>query len=251
VIQIDMNLQRKSVTDVVTDVHAHGCQIVGLSPSAFTIRTAQKLVSQLRKRCKDIKILFGGNYTTLLGASVHEFLPSIDFAFHGQVFDSLPEVLDLVEGRRDYLPQGVTTRESARDMSTTAARVTTQTFPEWFKSLSYCRQMLTASDVIPSFISSYGCSGKCTFCTEPPPFAFPAEVIRNSVSAISRVRSGRRIWNNCAELLHTSPAFLETALHRDDGPLDYFAMSRVEPFANLDDEGLASLVRGGLKAILL
>jgi radical SAM superfamily enzyme YgiQ (UPF0313 family) len=247
--QIDMNLTGDTVESIVRRICSCECDVVGISPSAFSIMSAIAIAEGIKRRRPISTVIFGGNYITQIGAYIHEAIPCLDYSVHGHAFHSLPVLLSTIESGKIELIPGVIHRTQACG-SVDLATLSFDESDDPFTQFVYDDTLLNVPGVIPSYISSYGCMRSCTFCSEMRTiYHFPLPAIAAAIKHLQRAKF-RFVWNTCTTFFHENMSDYCDYLLQRNCCLPFYAMAHVDDFLALHDRTLEKLKQIGLQSLL-
>ena len=196
---------------VIEELLSADPDLVGFPIEINSYHWALKIAAGLKKQRPDLPIIMGGIHATICPEVVIE-RPEVDFVAVGEAEESLVELCDILDGRREGNPHeilGIWSREADGTQHRNERRPEApdlDAFPFYDKALYYDKLPGLASEYMTTI--SRGCPYNCSFC------------FYNAVHAITgnrnvRVRSPRHVADELIAAKARYPQ-MESVLFHDD-----------------------------------
>jgi radical SAM superfamily enzyme YgiQ (UPF0313 family) len=105
---------RLSIEDLLKRAAAFGPDVIGITGMSFEASQAAALISRLKEHWPEIPVIMGGPHATAYGPALMDSIRA-DYLVIGEGEDTLVELLDALEGKRDLSSvKGVVWRNSKR-----------------------------------------------------------------------------------------------------------------------------------------
>lgn len=151
-----------------------GAGYVGITATTDNVFLASDIADAIKSASKDIKVIIGGAHLTAIPEKTLEMFPSFDIGVIGEGEDTLKELINALEAKKDLNEVNGIVFRSAGNVKTNAPRsfikdLDSLPYPAWglLPSLSkYYKPVITNYKRMPSasLVTSRGCPGKCAFC---------------------------------------------------------------------------------------
>ena len=174
-----------SVSEVVDNILGENPDIIGISILSTSYDGARQIAKLIKKRKKDVPIIFGGPHCTNFPRQIMEECQDVDFLMYGESEVAFPMLIKAILGKLPYcdVPQ-LCFRDSNGHLILNRQQMLIQDldmipFPAWhlFDRTLYSNKCL--------FLTSRGCSyGKCMFCAKTGPLC--VKYRRRSVKNVIR-----------------------------------------------------------------
>ena len=171
---VDANPYGFNHADVVEEVFSYDPSVVGITASTVSIQSAARIAEMVKDRDSRKHVIIGGPHVTAVPAATMQRYGSFDTGVVGEGELTIVELLHTLQagGNLGGIP-GVIFRDDGRiSLNKKRKPITnldTLPMPAWdllpelrhyYKPVSLSYKQLPST----SFITSRGCSGKCTFC---------------------------------------------------------------------------------------
>jgi radical SAM superfamily enzyme YgiQ (UPF0313 family) len=171
---VDANPLGLNHHEVVEQIFSYDPGFIGITASTVSIQSAARIADMVKQRNSRKHVIIGGPHVTAVPASTMERFNSFDTGVIGEGELTIVELLRTLQagGSLDSIP-GVIFRDNGRVALNKKRRpitnLDTLPMPAWdllpelrhfYKPVSLSYKQLPST----SFITSRGCSGKCTFC---------------------------------------------------------------------------------------
>jgi radical SAM superfamily enzyme YgiQ (UPF0313 family) len=167
----DLNFIKIENVDIVNNICAEKCLLVGISTNMSTFSGAIELAYLIKKRVPFTAIVLGGSEATVNAEYIIRTYPCIDYIIRGEGEDSLCRLAQLLqEGRYEEIPriEGISFRNKLNGEVTINQSAIIKDIDNYLPSLiDYPRNAyyLPNGLACAHIVSSRGCPYNCSYCS--------------------------------------------------------------------------------------
>jgi len=166
---IDCQVQQHSATDLETELARLQPDVIGITSTTLTYKSATEIVKTAKKTCPNSLIILGGPHVTVLDEETLNEQPEVDIIVRGEGERTLLELADRVtkSNMKDLDGvAGITFRKNGQIVQTPdmpfIQNIDDLPYPA-FKHFDVSKYRIFGKTYLP-VITSRGCPFQCTFC---------------------------------------------------------------------------------------
>jgi radical SAM superfamily enzyme YgiQ (UPF0313 family) len=176
------------------------CEVFGFSSICSSYPFTLRLVSALKKRRPDVRIVLGGPQASVVDTATLEAFPAVDMIVRGEAERVLPAALDAMRtGRFEFLT-GVTFRNGSRICRTPNAPVVLDLDSLPLPAFHLYAKVFRSAEV--SLELGRGCPFACTFCSTNDFFRRKFRLKSPAVLLLQMEFYERQYGSTCFDLVH-------------------------------------------------